>query len=166
MPKKRVLIMEDDAEDQELLRELLKTCGYEPGATGDGPEGLAKAERLHPDLILLDIRLPGLDGFTVCQGLQANPATAPIPVIVVTALAEEPDPPRLCGGGRGLRHEALPRRGPPGRHGGSPRECDPPGEAEDEGRREWSLSLLECRVRSLPRAAPGRGPAGEAPMPS
>ncbi len=65
-------------------RPLLPLAGYEPVEASDGTEGLAKAERLRPDVILLDVLMPGLDGFEVCQGLKANPTTSPIPVIFVT----------------------------------------------------------------------------------
>ncbi len=86
---KRVLIVQDDAESRTLIRDLLKTAGYEPAEAGDGPEGLAKAERLHPDMILLDVRLPGLDGYAVCRDLKAKPETTHIPVIFVTAVADD-----------------------------------------------------------------------------
>jgi CheY-like chemotaxis protein len=89
MAKKRVLIVEDDTTTRTTLRELLTGAGFEPVEAGDGTEGLAKAEEIHPDVILLDVHMPGLDGYEVCQGLKENPNTKNIPVIFLTAVQDD-----------------------------------------------------------------------------
>lgn len=88
MAKKRVLIVDDEVESRTLIREFLDMPGYELAEAADGIECLAKAEDLHPDVILLDVRMPGLDGYEVCQGLKENPETTHIPVIFVTAVED------------------------------------------------------------------------------
>jgi CheY-like chemotaxis protein len=87
MARKRVLIVDDEAESRTLLREFLGT-GYDICEAADGTEGLARAEQFRPDVILLDVRMPGLDGYEVCQGLKENPEIKPIPVIMVTAVED------------------------------------------------------------------------------
>jgi CheY-like chemotaxis protein len=86
MARKRVLIVDDDAASRELVREIVESCGYAAAEAVDGTDGLAQAESLHPDVILLDVRMPGLDGYEVCRGLKENPETRTIPVIFVTAV--------------------------------------------------------------------------------
>jgi CheY-like chemotaxis protein len=88
MAKKRVLIVEDESSSRMLLRDMLSKSGYEPCEAEDGTEGLAKAEDIRPDVILLDVRMPGIDGYEVCQGLKENPETKSIPVIFVTAVLD------------------------------------------------------------------------------
>ena len=88
MGKKRVLIVEDNAETRLLIRHMVEAGGYEAAEAVDGTDGLAQAERLHPDVILLDIRMPGLDGYEVCRGLKENPETKTIPVIFVTGVQD------------------------------------------------------------------------------
>ncbi len=85
MARKRVLIVEDEIKLRTAMREVVDWFGYDPIEAAGGTEGLAKAERLHPDLVLLDIEMPGLSGYEVCRRLKANPTTNPIPVIFVTA---------------------------------------------------------------------------------
>ncbi len=86
MARKRVLIVEDEAESRMMIREMLEMSGYEASEAVDGTEGLTKAEALHPHVILLDVRMPGLDGYEVCQGLKENPETTTIPVIFLTGV--------------------------------------------------------------------------------
>lgn len=88
MAKKRVLIVEDESDARTMIREMLAKSGYEPCEALDGTEGLAKAEALLPHVILLDVRMPGIDGYEVCQGLKENPVTKTIPVIFVTAVQD------------------------------------------------------------------------------
>ncbi len=64
---------------------MQEVIGYDPIEAADGTEGLAKAEALRPNLVLLDIEMPGLSGYEVCRRLKANPTTQPTPVIFVTA---------------------------------------------------------------------------------
>ncbi len=88
MAKARVLIVDDEAISRAVSRELLEMAGYEVVEARDGREGLTKAETLHPDVILLDVLMPGLDGYEVCQTLKLNPATTLIPVIFVTMVED------------------------------------------------------------------------------
>ncbi len=84
MTRKRVLIVDDETDLRAGIREVLEWSNDGPEEAGDGTEGLAKAERLHPDLILLDVALPELDGYEVYRRLKANPKTNLIPVIFLT----------------------------------------------------------------------------------
>lgn len=85
----RLLIVDDEEEIRRNLRELFLP-DYEVHEAVDGIEALEKARTLKPDLILLDLRLPRMDGYQVCQRLKGDPATAQIPVIMETALIETP----------------------------------------------------------------------------
>lgn len=87
----RVLIIEDDASIRANLCRLLGLQGHEVAEAGDGQSGIASARRMQPDLILCDIVMPGLDGFAVLQALRADPATARIPFVFLTASAEPGD---------------------------------------------------------------------------
>ena len=89
MARKRVLIVEDEADTRAMIGEMIERAGYEPADAADGTEGLAKAESFRPHVILLDVRMPGLDGYEVCQGLRENPKTKTIPVIFVTAVQDD-----------------------------------------------------------------------------
>jgi CheY-like chemotaxis protein len=89
MAQKRVLIVDDEAETRTVLREFLEQAGYASAEAANGLEALAQAERLLPHAILLDIRMPDLDGFEVCRRLKANPGTKLIPVIIVTAVQND-----------------------------------------------------------------------------
>jgi CheY-like chemotaxis protein len=84
----RLLVVDDDTGFLEALCTSLRVAGYGVDAVADGPAALESAERLRPDVILLDIRLPGRDGHQVCQALYANPITQDIPVIFITAVRE------------------------------------------------------------------------------
>ena len=87
--RKKILVVDDDAELVELLSFNLKKAGFAIGTAFDGIEALKKARSIAPDLILLDLMLPELDGFAVCEILRRNAATASIPVIMLTALSGE-----------------------------------------------------------------------------
>ena len=84
---KRILAIEDHEENRRLLRDLLTSVGYEMIEAVTGEEGLTLAATHVPDLILMDIQLPGLDGYEVTRRLKANPALRHIPVIAVTSYA-------------------------------------------------------------------------------
>lgn len=86
MAGKRVLIVDDDLFFRIAIRDALEAAGYEAAVAADGTEGLAKAESLRPDVILLDVVMPGPDGYEVCARLKANPATSHIPVVFMTAV--------------------------------------------------------------------------------
>jgi len=91
MNRESILIVEDDVDIQQLLAFNFETAGYETLAASDGREGLDKARRHTPSLVLLDLMLPGMDGFEVCKSLKRDADTARIPVIMLTARGEEVD---------------------------------------------------------------------------
>jgi len=84
---KRILTIEDHEENRRLLRDLLTSAGYELIEAVTGEEGLTLAEAHVPDLILMDIELPGLDGYEVTRRIKANPRLHHIPIIAVTSYA-------------------------------------------------------------------------------
>ena len=86
-----VLLAEDDADIRLLVTLRLKKAGHQIRAFGDGPSALAGAREHPPDLAVLDIMMPGMSGLEVCRELRKDPATAKIPVILLTALAQEAD---------------------------------------------------------------------------
>jgi two-component system cell cycle response regulator len=81
-----ILIVDDEPAGRDTLEALLMAQGYNLAFAGNGPEALAKAAELIPDLILLDVMMPGMDGFEVCQRLRTDPLLTEVPVIMVTAL--------------------------------------------------------------------------------
>src|SRR5215475_8550832 len=87
--RKKILVVEDDSELVELLSYQLKTAGFAIGTAVDGIEALKKARTVTPDLILLDLMLPELDGFAVCEILRRDAATASIPIIILTAMSSQ-----------------------------------------------------------------------------
>ena len=91
MEKIKILVVEDEAPIQELLQFNLERSKYRVKVVDSGEEALAEAVKYRPDLILLDIMLPGADGLEVCKQLKSNPKTERIPIIMLTALCEEAD---------------------------------------------------------------------------
>jgi two-component system, OmpR family, phosphate regulon response regulator PhoB len=90
-PRLRILIIEDERGLTDVLEYNLKREGYETIVAHDGQEGLRKAQSLLPDLILLDIMLPGLSGFDVCRELRSGDRTRDIPIVIISAKSEETD---------------------------------------------------------------------------
>jgi two-component system cell cycle response regulator DivK len=88
---KTILIAEDDPNNRKLFRDILRAAGYETLEAGNGAEALLLAGQRKPDLILMDIRMPVMDGLSAVRRLKADPVTRPIPVIVVSAFAMEKD---------------------------------------------------------------------------
>jgi two-component system, cell cycle response regulator DivK len=84
---KRILVIEDQEDNRRILRYLLKSGDYEVLEALTGEDGVALAERECPDLILMDIQLPGLDGYEATRRIKGNPALRHIPIIVVTSYA-------------------------------------------------------------------------------
>lgn len=84
---RRILLIEDNENNRYLVTFLLQAHGWEVVHAGDGPQGLALAAQVRPALILLDIQLPGMDGYAVARALKADPALAPTPVLAVTSYA-------------------------------------------------------------------------------
>jgi DNA-binding response OmpR family regulator len=91
MEKNRILIVEDEESLLKLESILLTSRGYRVTGVMDGMSALAEARRIRPDLIILDIMLPQMDGFEVCRQLKADPITAHIPVVMLTAKKNSQD---------------------------------------------------------------------------
>lgn len=87
----RILVVDDNPLNVKLLTAKLTHDYYVVSAASSGMETLAKAQDERPDLILLDVMMPDMDGFATCKALRANPATAHIPVIMITALSDAAD---------------------------------------------------------------------------
>ena len=87
----RVLVAEDEADIRELLVDILADAGYEVIGVDDGRKALDTARSLHPDIVLLDVMMPAMDGFEVLASLKAEAETASVPVIMVTAKAQKQD---------------------------------------------------------------------------
>lgn len=94
MPK--ILIVDDEADIRELVRFALQSVGLSDTIeAADGREAIALARKEHPDLILLDLMMPGVGGLDVCKTLQADPQTVDIPIVILSALGDEAD--IVCG---------------------------------------------------------------------
>jgi DNA-binding response OmpR family regulator len=91
MSKESVLLIEDEKNILELLVYTFEKEGFRVLSASQGDEGLDKARKQHPSIIILDLMLPGMDGLEVCKALRQNPATADIPLIMLTARGEEVD---------------------------------------------------------------------------
>ena len=87
----RVLIAEDDRDIAELIAHYVQKAGWEPQLVSSGNDALAAARRETPDVAILDVMLPGLSGLEICRALRSDRATALLPIIMVTARAEETD---------------------------------------------------------------------------
>jgi two-component system, cell cycle response regulator DivK len=84
---KRILIVEDTEDNRKILRDLLTAAGYELLEATDGEEGIAMAVQHRPDLILMDIQLPHVDGYEATRQIKDDPALKDIPIIAVTSYA-------------------------------------------------------------------------------
>jgi two-component system phosphate regulon response regulator PhoB len=91
MPKARILIVEDDRSLADVLDYNLRQDGYQTSVASDGQDGLQQARLKPPDLIVLDLMLPIIDGLEICRRLRADPVTRNILVLMLTAKAEETD---------------------------------------------------------------------------
>ena len=87
--RKKILIVEDNTELLELLRSHLRLAGFSTSSATTGLEALKKVESYSPDLILLDLVLPELDGFAVCEILRRDPVTCAIPILLLTAVSSQ-----------------------------------------------------------------------------
>src|SRR6202035_479381 len=85
-----ILVADDQAANRELLEELLTAQGYEVISVPDGVAAVEELTRTQVDLVILDVMMPGLNGFEVCERIKNNSDTCLIPVIVVTALSDKP----------------------------------------------------------------------------
>ena len=91
MNKAKILVADDIKQNVKLLRVILTASGFDVVEAYDGEEALEKAKSENPDLILLDIMMPKLTGYEVCQKLRANGTTKSIPIVMITALHEMDD---------------------------------------------------------------------------
>ena len=89
--KKTILVVEDEPDAAELVEYNLKAAGFKVVVASDGPEALRKARSAKPDLIILDLMLPEIDGIQVCKLLRRDPATKHIAILMLTAKASEVD---------------------------------------------------------------------------
>ncbi len=88
---RKILVIEDERDILDLVRHYLEKEGFRTRTAADGAAGLTAARQEHPDLIVLDLMLPGMDGLELCKKLRADPATALTPVIMLTAKVDETD---------------------------------------------------------------------------
>src|SRR5436190_16440973 len=82
----RILVVDDTPMNIKLLSDLLRSKGYEVATAVNGEEALASITKHPPDLVLLDVMMPGLNGYEVCRKIRENPATALLPVVMCTSL--------------------------------------------------------------------------------
>ena len=85
--KNRILVIEDTEDNRQIIRDLLTNAGYRLVEAIDGAQGVEAARRELPDLILMDIQLPVMDGYEATRRIKADPATRMIPIIAVTSYA-------------------------------------------------------------------------------
>lgn len=87
-PRSRVLVVDDEERNRSLLKRLLEKRGFSVREAVDGEDALAKVTEEQPDVILLDVMMPRMDGFEVCRRLKAQPHTQAIPILMVTSLED------------------------------------------------------------------------------
>jgi len=86
---KKILLVDDDPDFLEATRQILVAHKYNVITAKDGEEGIAKAKYENPNLIILDVIMPGQDGYSVCYELRKYPQTRPIPIIMLTAIGQQ-----------------------------------------------------------------------------
>jgi two-component system, OmpR family, alkaline phosphatase synthesis response regulator PhoP len=89
--EKKILVIEDDPATSRLVDYSLRHEGYQVITASNGLEGVRKARSESPDLVILDVMLPGMDGFEICQRLKSEPITAQLPILMFSAKAQEID---------------------------------------------------------------------------
>ncbi len=87
----RILIAEDEPDMRELIGTVLQEEGFETILATDGEDAIRKAHEHHPDLIILDIMMPRMDGYETCEAIKADPTTKDIPVVFLSAKAQDSD---------------------------------------------------------------------------
>ena len=85
---KKVFVADDDPTVQDYLKTLLEDWGYEVGSSENGSDALQRITEEGPDLVLMDVILPDMDGITLCRRLKLNPKTSQIPILVLTSLTD------------------------------------------------------------------------------
>ena len=88
---KRILVVDDSATERHMLRDLLTKAGYEVVSSDNGEDAIVKARQVKPDLILMDVVMPGLNGFQATRAISRDPITKSIPVIMCTSKSQETD---------------------------------------------------------------------------
>jgi DNA-binding response OmpR family regulator len=171
-----ILVIEDETDILEVIEYNLRREGYRVLTSGDGEQGLSTARRDAPDLVLLDLMLPGLDGIEVCRKLKEDPVTRDIPIVMLTAKSEESDV--VLGLGVGAddylakpfspkelvaRVKAVLRRGPLKEENGSGKKVSYLGLVIDSGRHKAYIdgdpvdfTATQFRLLSFFAAHPGR----------
>ncbi len=96
---KKILVVEDNPVNRSLLEEVLQAHGYEVLIAKNGEEGIEKAKAEQPDLILMDIYMPGMDGYEAARNIRDDPASSSIKIIAVTSLAMKGDRERILEAG-------------------------------------------------------------------
>lgn len=91
MDKKKILVIEDEPDFSKAIRILLEANGFEVLSAYSGKEGLAMAKSVSPDLIILDVMLPEIDGYKICRLLKFDERYKKIPIVMLTARAQEQD---------------------------------------------------------------------------
>ena len=132
MSQPRILLIEDERGLVQSLSWYFNREGYETIVAGDGQEGLRKAQTLLPDVVLLDIMLPGLEGLSICRELRSGERTRDMPIIMITAKSEESD--QVLGYGMG---------------------------ADDYVTKPFTNKVLLAKVKALLRRVEGQGDAGD-----
>ena len=87
MSNKKILVVEDTEDNRQILRDLLGMAGYDMIEANDGAEGVSQAAAHKPDLILMDIQMPVMDGYEATRRIKANPELKSIPIVAVTSYA-------------------------------------------------------------------------------
>jgi CheY-like chemotaxis protein len=93
--RRRVLIVEDDRDNRELMTQILEDAGYAVVAVDDGADAIAFAAQDRPGLVVLDLKLRDVDGWTVLASMRAKPSLRDVPVLVVSALLRATVPPKV-----------------------------------------------------------------------
>jgi DNA-binding response OmpR family regulator len=87
--RRKILVVEDDEDQLEIIRLVLEKAGFAVGTAANGTDALIKTRSISPDLIILDLMLPGLNGFDICETLRKDPATASVPIVILTGLCSQ-----------------------------------------------------------------------------
>jgi twitching motility two-component system response regulator PilH len=91
MAIKRILIVDDSPTERHVLNDMLTKSGYEVVASDNGEDAIQKARKVRPDLILMDVVMPGLNGFQATRAIARDPDTRSIPIIICTSKSQETD---------------------------------------------------------------------------
>ena len=87
--RRKILVVEDNPDQLDLIRLVLEKAGFAIGTAANGTDALIKTRSISPDLIILDLMLPGLNGFDICETLRKNPLTASVPIVMLTGLCSQ-----------------------------------------------------------------------------